>query len=94
VFPAWLKILGFQKRNTIKMVTVPFLISTAPPKGDINGDIKVDLADAILALKVMAGLDSSEVSFLKLLPARERKRRLGGCRVGEKDRLRQQGVRC
>lgn len=43
------------------MVTVPFTI--VPPKGDINGDMNVTLADAILALKVMSGMDSTGVTL-------------------------------
>lgn len=41
--------------QSITMLTLPFV----PRQGDVNGDTRVDLSDAVTALQVMAGLEPS-----------------------------------
>ena len=40
--------------GTIELIPIPL-------RGDINGDLKVDLADAVLGLQVLAGMESQKI---------------------------------
>jgi len=55
LFPVVTYLQGYADAATTKLFIGSLL------KGDINGDVKVDLADAILALQVMAGMTPSGV---------------------------------
>jgi len=49
------------KREETEIVEWDGTIELIPLKGDINGDLKVDLADAVLGLQAAAGMESEKI---------------------------------